>query len=372
MSLKTNNSNINWENSDSYYFFNPLQKHNESLKKLAKKLPFFPKHIYLFTSNFGKICLLSKRAFLSSAKAVNKNLNVQVKDKWLVCLPLFHVAGLSVLARSFCGGFSYERFSSPWEPKLFKKELERKNITLCSLVPSQVYDLIKKDLKAPKKLRAILVGGGALSPLLYKKAKMLSWPLLPSYGLTEASSQVACASLESLSKKDFPKMKLLDHIQIQKEKNSIKIKSLSLLTAYFDPKRKKLYDPKSTDGWLELPDEIVLEKNSLTILGRKDEVIKILGEKVDLQKLSFLLENLSQKLVQKCQLLAIPHSRQGFKLSLLTSSFEIPKVLLLIKKFNKKVLSFEKIQSLYFVNKIRKNPLFKVNQKDLKKQIAIF
>ena len=44
-----------------------------------------------------------------------------------------------------------------------------------------------------------MTGGGALDPSLYKQARDLGWPLLPSYGLTECGSQVATASLSSAS-----------------------------------------------------------------------------------------------------------------------------------------------------------------------------
>ena len=370
MSLKINDRKIDWTSTDSHYFFNPRHPESQKLKKLADQLPFFPGHIYLFTSNLGKICLLSKQAFLSSAQAVNKNLQVQTKDNWLISLPLFHVAGLSILARSFCGGFSYKQGSPVWQAQSFQKELEEKTITLCSLVPAQIYDLVQKNLKAPKKIRAVLVGGGALSPFLYKQARSLAWPILNSYGLTEACSQVACASLESLNKKILPKMKILDHIQIQKTSSHVKIKSKSLLSAYFDIKFKQIHDPKDSRGWLKLQDEVLLEINSLRVKGRADEEIKILGERVDLQKLSFLLEELSQSFSEEYHLVALPDLRQGFKLSLVSSSFEISKIFLLAASFNKRVLPFEKIQSLYCVPDIPKSQLFKIRQKEIQKLLS--
>ena len=369
MSLKINDKKIDWTNSDSHYFFNPKHPEAQKLKDLASQLPFIKGHIYLLTSSLGKICLLSKSAFLSSAKAVNKNLQIQAKDRWLISLPLFHVAGLSILVRSFCGNFSCEQGSSSWQAKSFQKELEEKKITLCSLVPAQIYDLVKQNLRAPKCLRVVLIGGDALSPLIYKKARKLAWPILVSYGLTEACSQVACADLDSLNKNLFPKMKLLDHIEIKKINSKVKLRSKSLLTAYFDRKQKNLYDPKDSKSWLELQDDIFLEKNYISIKGRKDEKIKILGEKVDLQKLSFLLEDLSQKSLEEYHLVAVPDPRQGFKLDLVTTCFDFSKNLFLVESFNAKVLPFEKIQSIYCVLNIKKSHLFKVRQKQMRDQL---
>ena len=105
---------FDWASSDSHYFFTPNSPLLKKLKELSTSLPFFPGHIYLLTSNMGKICILSKTAFLSSAQAVNSKLKVEKKDSWLISLPLFHVAGLSILARSFCGGFSYKKGPALW------------------------------------------------------------------------------------------------------------------------------------------------------------------------------------------------------------------------------------------------------------------
>lgn len=370
MKLHINDTKIDWTSSDSHYLFNPRHPSAQKLKELGKQLPFLKGHIYLLTSNFGKICLLSKQAFLSSAKAVNKNLQIQTKDNWLISLPLFHVAGLAILARSFCENFSYTQGSGSWHVESFQKKLKDKKISICSLVPAQIYDLVKQNLTAPKTLRLALVGGSALSPFLYKKARKLSWPILPSYGLTEACSQVACADLNSLNKKSFPKMRILNHIKTKKVKANIKIKSKSLLTAYFNIKQKKLSDPKDSQGWLDLPDEIFLKKRFIFINGRKDEEIKILGERVSLKELSFLLEELSQNILGDFLLVALPDSRQGFKLNLVTNCFDFSKISLLVKKFNEKILPFEKIQNIYFVPEIKRSQLFKIRQKQIRKQLG--
>src|SRR5207253_1068669 len=91
-----------------------------------------------------------------------------------------------------------------WNPARTVKKWKDRKVTLTSLVPTQVFDLVSANLTAPKNLRAAVIGGGALDPSLYLKARELGWALLPSYGLTECASQVATASLDSLGKKEFP------------------------------------------------------------------------------------------------------------------------------------------------------------------------
>ena len=370
MKLRVNDLKIDWTNSDSHYLFNPKDPKANFLRSLATQIPFLKGHVYLLTSSLGKVCLLSKTAFLVSAQAVNNNLQTEKKDRWLISLPLFHVAGLSILARGFCGGFSLKRYFKAWCPYNFKEELEDKKITLSSLVPSQIYDLTHKKLKAPKNLRAVIVGGGRLSPELYKKARSLGWPILISYGLTEACSQVACSDLDSLNKNAYPKMKILDHIEIKKNGAKSKILTESLLTAYFDRQKNKLYDPKDKKGWFELPDRILIKKNVIFVRGRIEEEVKILGEKIPLQKLQLFLEKLSYSWAEEFYLLAFPDDRQGAKLALVTNCFDLSKIYTLTQKFNKKVLPFEKIRSIYQVSEIKKTDLSKIQSKIILKQLA--
>ena len=368
MKLLINKSEINWENSKSYYFFNTKDPQAENLLKLAKKAPHLKSHLYLFTSHVGKICMISKKAFLTSARAVNHHLQVTKKDIWLICLPLFHVAGLSILARQFCAGFSVIKNKDSWNPENFIKRLKEKKVSLCSLVPSQLYDLVSKNLRAPKNLRALIVGGDFLSPLLYKKARDLDWPVLISYGLTETSSQIACSPLNSLTKKIYPKLKLLRHVMAKNK--PARIKSLSLLSFYFDVEKKKLISVLDKKGFFHLPDRVIFKDSNLIFKGRKEDEIKILGERLNLKKISAFLEELSQNFKKEFYLLSVPDERMGNKLVLITNSFDFSKNFSLLSALNKQRMSFEKIQAIYSVPIIKKTHLSKFRQKKARKQLA--
>ena len=353
-----NQKSIDWLNSQSYYFFNP--KHPQEFNKLADELPFLESHIYLFSSSFSKICILSKKALLFSAGIANKNLRAKPQDKWLIALPLFHVSGLSILARSFLSQSSYEILKC-WSPEVFVKTIQDKGITLSSLVPSQVYDLIQKELTAPKSLRALLVGGDFLSPFLYKEARKRQWPLLPCYGATETGSHIACAPLSSLKKKSFPKIQLLEGIELLKSpvKNSkafYRIKSKGLLSAYFDLKTKRFYDPKDKKKTFVLPDQILLKKKEVIV--KKPRALKVLSEALDLNRLQNLLWELGQKQGLKAYLLLVPDKRRTHSLVLLSESNRWETLLNLKESFNKKVLPYERIQSLYVFSDHLKSKAF--------------
>lgn len=370
MSLRINDFQIDWENQDSHYFFNPKHPQLKQWLDFAKTLPFFPAHIYVFTSHLGRICILSKQAFLSSARAVNAHLQINHTDSYSLSLPMFHVAGLAISARAFVAQIPIHKAPEAWDAQTFHKSLQDQACSLCSLVPAQIQDLVLKNLKAPSCLRLVLVGGQALSSFIYKKARQLAWPVLLSYGLTEACSQVACSSLKSLTDYNTD-LQILDHIQIQCKNNLAKIKSPSLLTSYFDLKSKKLYDPKDSKHWFTLPDKISLKNHTIFVHGRNSEDIKILGERVHLQTLSFLLEKIFYHIQGEHQLLALPDKRQGFKLTVVSDSFETAKLLEASRTFNSQVMPFEKIQALYFVKQIPKNHIFKIKQQQLQKILAL-
>src|SRR5690606_29685378 len=61
---------------------------------------------------------------------------------------------------------------------------------------------------APPNLKGVFVGGGELRNQLYLSATRLGWPLLPTYGMTEACSQVATALPGS------QQLKVLEHVQV--------------------------------------------------------------------------------------------------------------------------------------------------------------
>ena len=373
MKLRINPSKINWKNKDNY-FFSPNKKISKDLRQALEK---FPQGSHLFILSSGtrgkKGIALSKEAFLASAQAVNHHLKAGLHDRWLISLPLFHVGGLSIPARGFLSGSKVFVFKKKWEPSLFLQKLRKEKITLTSLVPAQVYDLVLNNKKAPPHLRAVLVGGGALSPPLYEKARLLNWPLLPSYGLTEMGSTAAAAPLHSLKKKSYPDLKPLGHCRIQIKKGLMALKSPALLTAWIELKPKKsqwrFVDPQK--GILT-EDRGRLTKKGLQVWGRS-QVVKILGESVSLLELEGVLEDVLMKLKapMECRLLTAPHPRAGCEIHLISSPRLSLQTLLKIRQsYNKKVRSIEKIRNHYILPLKKTGPLLKISSDSLKKELG--
>ena len=66
-----------------------------------------------------------------------------------------------------------------------------RRITLVSLVPTMLARLLDAGLQRPPTLRWALLGGGPIPPALLERAARAGVPVAPTYGMTEACSQIA-------------------------------------------------------------------------------------------------------------------------------------------------------------------------------------
>ncbi len=144
------------------------------------------------TTGQPKGVMLSDANLRASAEASQRHLGVRRGDRVLACLPLFHVGGLALLLRSVIDGSCvvlHERFDAA----RVNAALDADGIAFASLVPTGLDRVLRDrgDRPAPGTLRAILLGGAAAPAALVARAQALGFPIAPTYGLTEAASQVA-------------------------------------------------------------------------------------------------------------------------------------------------------------------------------------
>ncbi len=113
-------------------------------------------------------------------------------DVWLAVLSLHHIGGLSILYRAAIGGGTvdlHERF----EPEAVLAAVQA-GTTYASLVPTmlqRVLDNATPPVGWPRTLRGVLLGGAAAPSVLVERSLSAGIPVLPTYGLTETSSQAA-------------------------------------------------------------------------------------------------------------------------------------------------------------------------------------
>ncbi|MCB1118860.1 MAG: AMP-binding protein [Chlamydiia bacterium] len=319
---------IDWESQASHILFNPRLPQNiqESLKHQAT----LPGTLYIATSGttaLPKLVVLSKHAFLVSAAAVNHQLDSSEQDIWHSPLPLFHVGGLSILARAHLSGAAVIPWNLPkWSHTNYLEQLKR-GVTLSSLVPTQLYDLIQANASPPPSLRTLFIGGDALSESLFKQAQALGWPVTPTYGLTECASQVAVGN----------PLQPLRHVTLNVIDGILQIKSDALLTGYLDADGT-FQDPK-IDGWFRTEDRAALHPNHIHLHGRNRDWVQIGAETVHIPKLQTHLEALFGPIGH-----IVPHKDPRLGVTLYLHLKDSLSAKTFVEQFNKTVLPFERLR----------------------------
>ena len=125
---------------------------------------------------------------LWSAIGAGVRIGVAPTDRWLCCLPLHHIGGLSIVLR--CALYRIPIVLEPFDAAATADTIEREGVTIMSLVPTMLTRLL--DAGAPlDRLRCAVIGGAAAPRSLIERALAAGAPVAPTYGLTETASQVA-------------------------------------------------------------------------------------------------------------------------------------------------------------------------------------
>lgn len=313
------------------------------------------------TSHLLKIVVFKKQNFLRSAKKANAYLKSGTDDKWLVSLPLHHVAGLSILARAFLN-HNKTYYWAKWDPKTFIKNLNEWSIQFCSLVPTQIFDLVSQNLTAPKSLKTVLVGGSAFPDSHWQRMKQLGWPLLKTYGMTETAAFIST----NLSDTDY--YDPLPGIQVRLDSdNRLAIKTDSLFDGYIvqtDTEQWQFQTIRQHDGYWSTEDHATLKGHQFQILGRDQGLIKVKGELVNTQTLNQRLWEISEQIDATAPspiLYFFPSERDGYELfAIFEKGQNEGHLKTVIKRLNEHVLPYERINWYIVVDEIPKTDLGKI------------
>jgi O-succinylbenzoic acid--CoA ligase len=144
------------------------------------------------TTAAPKPVVLTAGNFLASALGSAVALGLDPAERWLCPMPLTHVGGLSIPIRSTIYATTavlHGRFDT--EAVLNELMDPARRITLVSLVPTMLARLLDAGLERPPTLRWALLGGGPIPAPLLERAERAGVPVAPTYGMTEACSQIA-------------------------------------------------------------------------------------------------------------------------------------------------------------------------------------
>ena len=202
------------------------------------------------TDGEPKLAVLTHDAVLASALATSDRLGVDPEaDRWLACLPLAHVGGLSVVTRALVTGTPctvHEHFDVDGV-----QAAARAGCTVTSLVPTT---LARIDASL---FRTVLVGGQA--PPDDRPPNVVA-----TYGMTETGSGVVYDGVP------------LAGVELRLDADGqIHIRAPMLLRAYRDG-----FDPRDPEGWYPTGDLGILDGDRLEVEGWASDLIISGGENV--------------------------------------------------------------------------------------------
>ncbi|MBO0767158.1 MAG: AMP-binding protein [Solirubrobacterales bacterium] len=197
-------------------------------------------------------------------------LGLDPDERWLAVMPLAHVGGLMILMRSAIYATTVVAHQG-YETESVLRELmdPSRKITLISVVPTMLSRLLDAGLADPPTLRWALLGGGPIPPGLLTRAEACGVPVAPTYGMTEACSQIATLGrpLHGVELKIAPDGELA-------------VRGSVVAPGALGP-----------DGWLSTGDLARLdEAGRLQIIGRKSDTIVSGGENIAPSEVEAVLE----------------------------------------------------------------------------------
>lgn len=139
-----------------------------------------------------KIVDLSAQQLRASADASRARIGCEPHDIWLCCLPLNHIAGLSILMRAGIAGATVH-LQRRFDADSVNHAIDDDEITMISLVPTMLRRLLddRADRPFPASLRVILLGGAPAHEDLLDRCRQIHAPVALTWGMSETASQIA-------------------------------------------------------------------------------------------------------------------------------------------------------------------------------------
>lgn len=300
----------------------PSRISNEDANKLVEnwKQCELNQHVFITSSgttssDYIKSYALSYDAIKANAFAVNSLINASSNDRWLSSLPIYHVGGLSIYARAILSDSTVIEYNEKWNSLIFVEKLKSENIQFCSIVPTQLYDLVQSKQIAPSNLKAVFVGGDYTPKVLYEKAIKLGWPLYLTFGMTEVCSQLA-TNPPGEYRDEF---KVYDIHDIKLQNSKLTIKSKSIFTAMYEFKNesfKKIIPHFEQDYFVTNDMAQLIDKDGdlyIKPLGRLGDEVKINGRLINLLSLKNKVSEICHSLgvLNQIELVVVDDQRSG-------------------------------------------------------------
>ncbi len=234
------------------------------------------------SSGFPKAAVHCLANHIANAEGARSLIPLEQGDAWLLSLPLFHIGGLAILNRCALVGASVVL---PDQALSLGQQIDQDQLTHISLVPTQLSKLLVDTSSKLKSIKALLLGGGAVSIDLLEQLKQRNIASYTSYGMTEMGSQITTGHAFS----DGSSGKLLPKRELKIEDGVILVRGACLFMGYLTA--DGIQKCVEQDGWFYTKDMGEWDENgNLRIHGRVDNMFICGGENIQPEEIEAALK----------------------------------------------------------------------------------
>jgi acyl-CoA synthetase (AMP-forming)/AMP-acid ligase II len=243
------------------------------------------------TTGVPKVIRLDEEQLLHTAGSVAGHLHLSSGDRGFNSLPLFHINAevVGLLATLVAGATIVldDRFHRGG----FWDTVSRRRVTWINAVPANLARLavLEPEEMVPEGIRFARSASAPLPvPVLERFERTCGIPVVETYGMTEAASQITANPLHGVRKRGSAGLPVGTEVRVlagsspgpacDGEVGRVVIRGQSVIGAYASAGYEDRVDP---DGWLETGDLGYLDEDGyLFLVGRADDVINRGGEKI--------------------------------------------------------------------------------------------
>ena len=244
----------------------------------------------LFTSGTTgrpKAAILTRRNHRAHVRASVRALSLRSSDRWLLCMPLFHVGGLNIVHRCLYAGAGLILHDG-FDPDAVNRAIDGEGATIVSFVETMLRRVIaaRGGRAFPAGLRAIVVGGGPIAEELIDAGPAV----LSSYGLTESCSMATLVRPGAASGERHSAGPPLPGLRVRivdetgrelpaETEGSIEIRGPVVMKGYLADRTATRSALRS--GWLRTGDIGLLDPaGCLHVAARREDLILSAGENI--------------------------------------------------------------------------------------------
>lgn len=234
------------------------------------------------SSGFPKAAVHCLANHIANAEGARSLIPLEQGDAWLLSLPLFHIGGLAILNRCALVGACVVM---PDQSLSLSQQIDQDKLTHLSLVPAQLSKLLADANSQLNSIKALLLGGGAVSIDLLEQLKQRNIASYTSYGMTEMGSQITTGPALN----DGSSGKLLPNRELKITDGVIWVRGECLFMGYLTASGiERSVDP---EGWFYTKDRGEWDENgNLHILGRIDNMFICGGENIQPEEIEAALK----------------------------------------------------------------------------------